>query len=526
MRKLLFLLAAACAVPLPPPDQPGAKDAYRAVLSVDPTGPRAREARDRLEEAEWDSARAAHTIFAYRRFLKEFEDSRHTLEARQLLEGLRWAAADRDGSETALSAYLSDEPRGAHAQEAWARLSSLRLAQVLSNGSAVSLRTWLAENPSAPGREKAQAALDEAEWGAAHDAAAWRRYLAENEGGAHRKEAQARLDQALRDEAELLEDEPALRKLGDPAADRIAFDRAAALLDEGRLAQLARRAGPFATEAARNLALLRKDSRRAAQLEAAAHALYLPRATLDELPDSAPERAQRLREWAAALDGGRLHRMLAELSAPRAQVAMAALDGAQALLAGLPAQEARVRAERELQALQPTAIDAPQLAAIAVLQGALGRPGDALASARAAASADPRSAPAVFLAAQLEQEKDLQQIALQALRLQARQLAEMHESAKDPVAIGELCVALRGSSRAAEAIAGAGEEALKIRRLLDGAACAANPPGFAPERAAAARALKAAGSPLARQALARAAARDPDPTVRAAAAGAVALDSR
>src|SRR5207253_1422851 len=226
-----MIVLCACAAPLPAPDQPGARDTYRAVLDADAKGPRAREARERLEAAEWDNARAAHTIFAYRRFLKEFEDSRHAPEARQLLEGLRWTQADKDGSETALAAYVSDESRGAHAQEAWARLSSLRLLQAVQSGSAVSLRSWLAENPAAAGRDK------------------------------------------------------------------------------GKLAQLARRPGPFAGDAARDLAFLRKDSRRAALLEAAAHKLYLPRATLDELPEEAPRRALRLREWAAAFDGSRLHRM-------------------------------------------------------------------------------------------------------------------------------------------------------------------------------------------------------------------------
>src|SRR5438105_2718126 len=140
VRKVLILLAAGCAAPLPTPDQPGARDAYRAVLAQGTKGPRVREARERLEAAEWDSARAAHTVFAYRRFLKEFEDSRHAVEARQLLEGLRWTQADKDGSETVLAAYVSDEPRGAHAQEAWSRLSSLRLLQAVQSGSATSRR--------------------------------------------------------------------------------------------------------------------------------------------------------------------------------------------------------------------------------------------------------------------------------------------------------------------------------------------------------------------------------------------------
>ncbi|MCA1827411.1 MAG: hypothetical protein ABR567_03585 [Myxococcales bacterium] len=518
MRKLFMLVLCACAAPLPTPDQPGARDAYRATLDVDAKGPRAREAREKLEEAEWDAARAAHTIFAYRRFLKEFEDSRHGPEARQLLEGLRWAQADKDGSETALAAYVADEPRGSHAQEAWSRLSSLRLASALTSGSAISLRSWLAENPAAAGREKAEKALDEADWHAAADTAAWRTYLGDHLDGAHRKEAQARLDKALRDEAELLEDEAALRTLGDPAADRIAFEKAAALLDEGKLAQLARRPGPFAADAARDLSLLRKDPRRAALLEAAAHKLFLPRATLDELPEDAPRRAARLREWAASLDGARLHRLLMEIASPRAQVSLAALDGAEALLKGLPAAEARVRAEREVVSLEPLAVDAPQLTALAVVQVGLGRSDAALASVRSASSRNPRCAPAVSLAARLETEKALQQIALQIALAAGRDLAAAHAAAAragDASAIGELCAALRLSP-----------DELSIRRQIEESrgACAEKPLDFAQDRTEAARFLAAARTPLARPALARAAARDPDSSVRAAARGAVALD--
>ena len=589
-----LLLAWGCAAPLPRPDQPGAGDAYRAALSGDAKGPRVREARERLEALEWDEARAAHTVFGYRRFLKEFGDSRHASEARQLLEGRRWTAAEKGGAEAALAGYLDDEPRGAHADEAWARLSSLRLGAALRSDSAASLRTWLLENPSARDREKAQAALDDLDWRAAGEATAWRRYLDEHLDGAHGAEAQAKLGRAQRDEAELLEDEARLRSLNDPAADRIAYQRAAALLDEGRLAQLARRSGPQKTDASRDLAALRADPGRAALLESAAHKLYLPRATLDELPEATVERAGRLRGWAQALDGARLHRLLGELASPRASVALAALDGAETLLQGLPAAEARVRAERELVKLRPLAIDAPQLAALAVLQLALGRflghspghsPGhseggqeagqeagqkagqesaleSALESARSAAARNPRCAPAVWLAARLVPEQPLQQIALQGLRAQARDLGAAHAEAAragDAAALAESCAALRAADRAAETIAEAKPEAVAIRRQVEEGArkveegarqaeegarhsyessrttlaadpCAPRTPSdasaLAVERLEAARALIAAGTPLARPALARAAARDPDARVRAAVEGAVALDSR
>ena len=181
-------------------------------------------------------------------------------------------------------------------------------------------------------------------------------------------------------------------------------------------------------------------------------------------------RAERLREWARAVDGSRLHRMLGEIASPRAAVALAALDGAEQLLRDLPAAEARIRSQRELAALEPLAVDAPQLAALAALQLTLGRKDEALASSRAAAARNPRSAPAAWLAARLETEPALQQIALQTLRAQARDLAATHENATrtgDPSALAESCAALRAATRAAESIPEAKPEALAIQRQLE-----------------------------------------------------------
>lgn len=519
MRKLLALVLCGCAAALPPPDQPGAKDAYRAAAAGNPKDPRTREARERLEASDWDAARARHDIFAYRRFLEEYPESRHAAEAGQLLEGLRWQEADAGGSETALQGYLQDEPRGAHAPEAWSRLSALRLAKALQSQSAPALRAWLAEDPAAPGRDQALRALDEADWRAAAEPAAWRKYLDDHFDGAHRSEAQQQLRKAEREEAEALEDEPRLRALDPAAADRLVFEKALALLDEGKLSQLARRNGPFAVEAARDLAALRKDSRRAGELERAARSLYLPRPTMDELPDAARDRATRLREWALSLDGTRLHRMLSELASPRAGVALAALDGAQQLLQGLPPAEARARAERELVVLQPLAMDAPQLTALSLLQLALGRGEDALASARRAAGRDPHCGPAVVLAAKLEREPGLVEVAAQAVRSHALWLLQSHGEgarAADAAALGELCAAAEEAP---------GEPA--IRRLLEeGARAAPCAQPAAEDRRAAARLLAGAATPLARAALARAAARDPDPDVREAAQGALAAALR
>lgn len=536
MTKVLLplVLAAACASPLPRPDAPGATAAYRRELSLHPRGPRAQEARQKLEEAQYLDARAAHTIFAYRRFLDEFPESHKGAEVRALLEGLRWAATEREGTEAALVGFLADEPAGPHAAEAWSQLSGLRLQSALLDGTPERLRAWLAQNASSAGAPVAVAALDEADYRAAATPESLRAYLDAHPAGVHRTEAAARLSQAATGEALLLEDEARLRALHDePSAERIRYERAAALVDEGRLAQLARRKGAFAAQAARDLAALQEDPQRAKAIESAAHALFLPRATLDALPETAVDRARALRDWAAALDGDRLPRLLAELGSSRAHVALAAVDSAQRLLAGLPPAEARLRAERAAAALRPIALAAPQLAQLALVEAAAGRQGAALESARDAASRDPRSPVALLLALRLELaagDRALVAGAARALLAQSSALAEAHGAAAragDAAATADVCTAAALAGEAAAAL-GAPQEADVLRLEADQVAAAAHAScrtaddtvALAAERLAAARALASLHHPLAQAPLARAAARDPDPAVRAAAQGA------
>jgi hypothetical protein len=218
-------------------------------------------------------------------------------------------------------------------------------------------------------------------------------------------------------------------------------------------------------------------------------------------------------------------------------VALAAVDAAEALLAGLPRAEAAVRAERALLALRPIAQAAPQLVQVALVERALGKVREALEAAREAASRDPRSAPAAWLAVQLEEEAGEAAVVLlaaQALRSQASWLAGAHAEAAqggDASAAHELCAAARAGERAAALLKSpeAQADALSLRRRAEEAqrsaavACdgdGARPDGtafaaLAEERRRAARELAAARSSLAEAALARAAARDPDPAVRA-----------
>lgn len=542
---LVASLAAAslgCVRELPRPDEPGASDAYRHELDVRPHSPRAFQARQQLEVAEYDAAKSAHTVLAYRRFLEEFPEGSHATDVRKRLGELRWAAADRDGSELALRGFLADEGQSAHAAEAWSRLSQLRLDAALRDGTAPVLRDWLQENQTAAGRERALAALDEADFRAANGPEGMRAYLADHEGGAHRAAAAAAVERASVEEAALLEDEAQLQTLAKSgiggaaqAASEVAYRRAAALLDEGRLGLLSRRGD---ARAAHDLATLRKDPRAAQALEPLAQRLFLPRATLDELPGGPLERAAALRGWAASIDGARLQRMLAEMASPRAWVSLTALEAVQSLLAALPSAESHLRAARALASVKPVAQDAPQLAQVALLERALGNTDAALADARSAVARDARSLVASFIAATLEAEAGepaVRLLAAQGLAARARELAEAHgQGAPEPLALRELCASRRAAERAASIAPALREEAEALRRKLEEKERALGGafPGCDQEaadaqtelertvkdRLAAAAALGRSSSPLARAALERARARDPDAAVRAAAA--------
>ena len=144
-----------------------------------------------------------------------------------------------------------------------------------------------------------------------------------------------------------------------------------------------------------------------------------------------------------------------------------------------------------------------------------------MATARRAAARDPHSSPALWLAAELEREPALAAAASQALAKHAREIVDAHGAAArngEPAAMTELCAAAMEARKEGAAILRQSEEGAR------GTDPCALP--VAEDRRAAARALAAAGTPLARAALARAAARDPDPEVRAAASAGQAAAAR
>lgn len=418
---LSVALACSCAPALPRPTEPGAAEAYRSLLAVKTDGPRAHEARTLLEQVEFERARQAATVLALRAFLSEFPGGAHAREARVLLESARFSEAARAGSEPGWTGFLQDEPDGAHAQEAWQRLASVRLASAMKAKDPKALRGWLEAFPTHPAQPKARLALEDAELDAALRKAPLERtqpleaFLAAHPEGARRAEALASLDEATLAEGELLEDEPLLRALGrspDPlgakaraAADRVAVERALALLDVERLREL--QGVPEAALRARIASVLHELARLGRRAEAQrsqARALYLPAVVTARLPPGPGARARLLAQLGGAQAIERLPDVLAELSSAHPWVQLAALRAAQELLSGLPAGEGVLRARPLLAWLKPLALDGPRLVRASLLAQAASGPEAAREYARAAVGRDDRSLLALVHAARLEQQ--------------------------------------------------------------------------------------------------------------------------
>jgi hypothetical protein len=262
----------------------------------------------------------------------------------------------------------------------------------------------------------------------------------------------------------------------------VRFERAAAQLDAGGLAEIG-------SEPAKALVARLEALEDAGAIVAAARQLYLPRPTARELPESPLERAEALEGWSRSLDGGRLGALLSEVRAPQTFVALTALRAGQQLIAGLPAREARVRAERLREALAPRAQAALLLVELSVLDEAAGRAKDALAEARQAAGQGP-SVVVASRAAELEArlgEPAVALLAVQALSTQGLALLEAHrgparasaERPADRLAVRELCAAARVAAQA--------QRLLAVDRL-------ASEPGIAEARARAAKLAAAVGA--------------------------------
>jgi predicted Zn-dependent protease len=81
----------------------------------------------RIEQLEWDNARAAKNVAPVRAFLAKYPSSQYTDEAKQMLQQLEWGAVDRNDL-SALKAYVQRVPNGPFTQQAIAEIKRLEAA--------------------------------------------------------------------------------------------------------------------------------------------------------------------------------------------------------------------------------------------------------------------------------------------------------------------------------------------------------------------------------------------------------------
>lgn len=189
---LLALLLVSCATAAPPPpshaDAAGALRAQRALADND--FERALISEE-LAAVEIERARAAHTVFAYRRFLEEFPTGREATTARALLESLRFDEAKQKNTPLAWESFLAEHSNGAHAVEARERLGALAADAAVESGDLMKVRDVLSRYPEHPRRQELVALEDRLAFAEAKAGtlAQLEAYLAQHPLGAHRVEA-------------------------------------------------------------------------------------------------------------------------------------------------------------------------------------------------------------------------------------------------------------------------------------------------------------------------------------------------
>ena len=81
------------------------------------------------DQADWQSARQANTVEAYKQYLEAHPDGEHVKQARTQLKEVRreeaWARASEKGTAGALRKFLEKYPEGPEADLARAKLAEL-----------------------------------------------------------------------------------------------------------------------------------------------------------------------------------------------------------------------------------------------------------------------------------------------------------------------------------------------------------------------------------------------------------------
>lgn len=252
----LIVAVAGCVTTPPLPDLSHADeaDALRARRALADNDFERALITEELATVELERARAANTVFAYRRFLEEFPIGREATTARKLLEALRFAEAGAENTPLAWNVFLSEHPQGEHATEARLRLGSLTIDALTGTDDLAGVRAALAQFPDHPRRGELVTLEDRLAFEAARreGLAQVQAYLSEHPMGSYRVEA-LDLAETLEREA-LLEsgdlERARLRAASDhtgrfqEVVDELLLRDALAMLDRPALEKLAKDAVP------------------------------------------------------------------------------------------------------------------------------------------------------------------------------------------------------------------------------------------------------------------------------------------
>ena len=106
---------------------------YEQFIRAYPRSDRLPEARERLEDLQWQEVMRDTAIAPLQRFLAQYPDGEHSPEGRRLLEFQLWESAKTDSTGALLFDYLQRYPDGEHAKEAQGRLYALPSFQMPMN---------------------------------------------------------------------------------------------------------------------------------------------------------------------------------------------------------------------------------------------------------------------------------------------------------------------------------------------------------------------------------------------------------
>ncbi len=170
-------------------------ESWRAFQREYPQDERAEVATVRIEELEFEQAKALHTVVAYKRFLEEHPEAPQARAARALLEGLRFNAAKEAGTPAAWRQFLRDHPDGAQRTEAERLFAEAEAKELATTQDARQLSSFLRHAPDDPRRLEVEARLDDQTFAQARVSGASKLfgYLRDFPAGRHREAVKALL---------------------------------------------------------------------------------------------------------------------------------------------------------------------------------------------------------------------------------------------------------------------------------------------------------------------------------------------